>query len=82
MLKNLVYTLSKKRGGVAEKKKEWNTTSLITHYHYIPHTITLHNVVSKKLLLVVLLQYMTYYTLYFKAQQKNVTFWRKKALNL
>jgi len=63
MLKNLVYTLSKKRGGVAEKKKEWNTTSLITHYRCVPHTIALKNVVSKKLSFVVLLQYIKNHTL-------------------
>jgi hypothetical protein len=60
------------------KKSNHNTTPSIPHAPFIPHTITLHNVVSKKLSFVVLLQYMTLHTLHFKAQQKNIALLRKK----
>ena len=40
------------------KKSNHNTIPLIQHAPFIPHTIALKNVVSKKLLFVVLLQYV------------------------
>ena len=53
------------------KKSNHNIPSPTTHYLVIPHTIILPLLVSKNLLFVVLLQYMTLHTLHSNAQQKN-----------
>jgi len=65
-----IYFFKKKSLEWRWKKSNHNTTSLIQYTPFIPHTITLKNVVYTFLLYVVILPYLVCHTLCFEAQKK------------